>query len=297
MPVTRASTSAVLDTIRQGLLDDATAAAHGAVLSKAEAATLDSALLQDADERQRWLEPKNGRVTPKEVVDKAMETVERNLKAVNQATGSGAATISQEEIKRLQGVDAETAQRAAKAYQLITGKRVVLDGQVPASPPSALPDAVRVKLLDELVDYRGLARAARVDISNVQQKNGGYAFDVKCNVFTGKLFAREVNGALLLASKEFGPADVDLAKRTALAYFDSDFKPDMESWGATAQEIADARAQWLPERILLDGEDDPDGLAQSYPLVFQIKNESGSDHGIYCGVNSATGDAECYAFN
>ncbi len=299
MTTTRARLDTVLTTISAGLLKDAKTAAGDAFLSKAEAKNLDSALLKEGDEAVRMRSGSGKHVVPKEAADAALEVVKRNIARINQTTGAGKALLSRDEIKRLQGVDGETAQRAAKAYELITGKRIVLDGKVPPSPPSpsALPDAEKAAVMDTLVNDFGLARAARVELKDVSAAEGGFKLKIDSNVFSGDAFVKTIDGRTIVAPAPFSDATYRAVKQKALEFFDSDFKPDMRDWGSSTQEIRDARAAWLPMRALLKGEDDPDGLTSDYPLVFTIDNESGSDHGIFCGYDPSTGDGECYAFN
>ena len=302
MPAIRARLDDVLARIRTDVAADVKTAAGNDLLSKSEAAAAPSQLVRDADAQVRSRDGFNARVTTTEATDAALALVAKNIEAINQVTGSGKAFISADEIKRLQGVDAETAQRAAKAYELITGKRVVLDGTLPGPAPSALPQGALVALTDDLVNYFGLARAARVTTKDVQAVDGGFAFKVESNVFTGNVFAREVDGAsgkqFVVAGKPFSAADFAKVATAATRYFDTDFAPDMRQWGASTAEIADARAKFVPFRGFLPGESgDPHDYVSTYPLVFQIDNESGSDHGVYAGFDPASGDVDIYAFN
>lgn len=297
MPAVRARLDDVIARVRADIAADVKTAAGNSLLSKSEAAAAPSKLVRDADEQVRSRGGFNARVTTTETTDAALATVAKNIAAINQVTGAGKAFVSVEEIQRLQGVDVESAQRAAKAYELITGRRVVLDGTVPAPPSSALPQRALLALTDSLVDYHGLARAARVTVKDVQSVDGGFAFKVESNVFSGDAFARQVDGRFVVAGKKFSSADYATVKAAALRYFDSDFKPEMLQWGATADEIADARKAFVPERGFLAGESDPNNLASTHPLMFQIANETGSDDGVYAGLNPANGDVEVYAFN
>lgn len=297
MPAIRARLDDVIARVRADIAADVKAAAGNNLLSKSEAAGASSQLVRDADEQVRNQNGFNARVTTSEATDAAVAHVERNIAAINQVTGVGKAFVSVEEIQRLQGVDVETAQRAAKAYELITGKRVVLDGTLPTPAPSALPHKALVALTNSLVDAHGLARAARVTIKDVHSVDGGFSFKVESNVFSGDAFAREVDGRFVVAGQPFSAADYAKVKSAATGYFDTGFKPDMVQWGASAQEIADARKAFVPERGFLAGESDPHDHVSSYPLVFQIANESGSDHGVYAGFDPASGDVDVYAFN
>jgi hypothetical protein len=297
MPALRARLDDVIARVRTDIAADVQRAAGNNLLSKSEAAGAPSKLVRDADEQVRSRGGFNARVTTTEATDAAVAIVEKNIAAINQVTGAGKTFISIEEIQRLQGVDVETAQRAAKTYELITGKRVVLDGTLPPPVTTSLPQRALVALTDSLVDYHGLARAARVTIKDVQSVDGGFSFKVESNVFAGDAFAREVDGRFIVAGKPFSAADYAKVKAEALRYFDTGFKPDMEQWGATREEIADARTAFLPERGLLAGESDPQDHVSTYPLVFQIANETGSDHGVYAGFDPASGVVDMYAFN
>lgn len=299
MPAVRARLDAVLDRVRADLQAEAgAAAAPNKLLSKSEAEDLASGLLRAADEEVRMRQGPGARVTVDEATDAALEAVRRNIAAINQTTGAGAGVVSQDEIRRLQGVHAETAARAARAYELLTGKSVVLDGRVPASPaPAGLPDGARAALVAVLQEQLLLAPGARVDMKGVRATDGGFVLQVASHVFSGEVFVKEIDGRFLVAPKPFDDATYALVKAEARRFFDSDFAPDMQQWGATRAEIAAARAACVPSRALLVGESDPNDLVSSYPLVFQIDNQSGSDHGIYAGVNPASGDVEVYAFN
>jgi hypothetical protein len=297
MPAIRARLDDVIARVRADIAADVKSAAGNHLLSKSEAAAAPSKLVRDGDEQVRSRGGFNTRVTTTEATDAATAIVEKNIAAINQVTGAGKTFISVEEIQRLQGVDSETAQRAAKAYELITGRRVVLDGTLPSPATSDLPQRATVALTDVLVDHFGLARAARVTVKDVRAVDGGFAFKVESNVFAGDAFAREIDGRFVVAGKPFSAADFALVKREALQYFDQSFAPEMEQWGSTPEEIADARKAFIPERGFLAGESDPYDHASSYPLVFQIANETGSDHGVYAGFDPSSRVVDIYAFN
>lgn len=297
MPAVRARVDHVLARVRMDLTAEARAAAgRGGVLSREEARAMPSQLLRRAVDEIRDREF-GARVAASEAAERALTEVASGISSINQAAGAGKTFLSAEEIKRLQGVNSETAQRAARAYELITGKRVVLDGTVPAQPASALPQRAVVALTDSLVDYHGLARAARVTTKDVRAVDGGFAFKVETNVFSGEAFAREVDGRFVVAGKPFSAAHYAAVKAAALDFFDTSFAHDMREWGASEREIADARARFVPVRGFLAGESDPHDYASSYPVVFQIDNETGSDHGVYAGFDPTTGDVDVYAFN
>lgn len=297
MPAIRARLDDVIARVRADIAADVQAAAGNSLLSKSEAASAPSQLVRDADEDVRSRGGFGARVTTTEATDAAVALVEKNIAAINQVTGAGKAFVSIEEIQRLQGIDVETAQRAAKAYELITGKRVVLDGTLPTPTPTALPQRAMVALTDVLVDSFGLARAARVTVKDVQSVDGGFKLKVESNVFSGDAFAREVDGRFVIAGKPFSAADFALVKAEARHYFDTTFAPEMEQWGSTRDEIAAARAAFVPEHGFLAGESDPHDHVSTYPLVFQIANETGSDHGVYAGLDPTRGVVDVYAFN
>jgi hypothetical protein len=286
----------VLENISASLLADAKqVAGRGNVISKAEAANLPGTLLPEAREAAGYRASVGARANAEEVVAIAMSQVERDLARINQTTGAGAAFLSADEVKRLQGVNPDTAARAAKAYELITGRSVALDG-VPTSPGRGLPAAMRSALTEALATV-DVDPAARVDIRNVRTVDGGRAFEVSSNNFNGSLFAREVDGTVFVASKPFDANTVRVAARAALADFDANWRPEMEANGNSAAEIADARASWQPIRIFLDGDSDPTGLTADFPIVFSIRNDTGSDHGVYVGVDPASGETMATNFN
>jgi hypothetical protein len=90
---------------------------------------------------------------------------------------------------------------------------------------------------------------------------------------------------------------VRLVADKALQWFDDNMVADMEQIGASSAEIAAARAQCVPKRFLLGTERDPWDYTNSYPFVVELANETGTPHGIYAGVNPASGEVDIYAIS
>ncbi len=164
---------------------------------------------------------------------------------------------------------------------------------------TTLPADLKAQFSRMLVE-QGLAGAGRATVTtftDAKTSAGTRSFTWSTANGGGTAYARLDGASWIFAPQAFTSGDVTKVKALAKTYFDASFKVDMEQWGASAAEIAAARAAFVPERALFAGEQDPHGLVDSYPLVFQISNESGSDHGVYMGFDTATGANETYSFN
>src|SRR4051812_28373208 len=120
MPTVRAKTVDILAQLRTQLAADAAVAAGAnGRLSKDEQAALGGGdVLKAAADDVR---AQSGRVTVGPLVDAASLRVQTLLGGVNTRTPD---FVSQTEVKRLAGVDADSGARVAKAFELITGKHI-----------------------------------------------------------------------------------------------------------------------------------------------------------------------------
>jgi hypothetical protein len=295
MPVARARLDAVLDQVRATLRREAAlAAGANTLLSKKEAAALSSTLLQAGDKAVRQRKGTGARVTVEEATAAALDVVRRHVESVNQRTGPGASVLSKDELRRLLAVDPETAGRAARAYELLTGRSAELGGE--QASPRGLPDGARRAITDVLADL-GQPRAARPVLKDAVARDGGHMVEVESSAYSGAVFVKQVGGRFVVAPAPFDDAVYAKVKSEARRYFDEQFAVDMRAWGATRSEISAARQAFVPVRALLPGESDPWDYVSSHPLVFVIDNESGSDHGVYAAFDPASGDVDIYAFN
>lgn len=125
----------------------------------------------------------------------------------------------------------------------------------------------------------------------------GFSFEFSAGTVKGKAHALRYGDQWVLSPAPVTKKNLDDATSAMRAWFETDFVPDMQSWGASAAEIRDARAGLKPTYAYFPGASDPHDLVTTYPVVLSFKNESGSDHGLFLGLDPATGDHEAYAFN
>jgi hypothetical protein len=154
MPVTRATTTDVVSRVRDILREEAQQAAGNTLLSHAEQATLSNALLKDTAASMRIAGGAGARVAVDALVDAATDRVSVLLGRVNQTSGTGAATVSQQEIRDLAALDGSAAQLVAHAYQLITGRAVAVDATEPATPTDPAPSSGPVELQNVRLVYQ-----------------------------------------------------------------------------------------------------------------------------------------------
>jgi hypothetical protein len=138
MTTIRAPLSTVLSTVRQQLETEAKEAAKNNLLSKSEQATLADGVLKEAAETIRQEGGSGARVDTDVLVEKATSRMEALIGSVNQPSGSGAVFVSQAEVKALASAHPDAGVRVARAYELITGKKIDLGG----APPVVTPDPV-----------------------------------------------------------------------------------------------------------------------------------------------------------
>jgi hypothetical protein len=131
----RASTAVVLDKVDRRLLRDARkVAGENTLISRTEQAGLSDDLLKKAAENLRVRGGRGARVTVDALVGEASSQVRALLGQVNQGSGVGASLVSEREVRAVAALNQDAGRRVARAYELITGKRIVI-------APSALPAA------------------------------------------------------------------------------------------------------------------------------------------------------------
>lgn len=201
--------------------------------------------------------------------------------------------------RRIVGADADAVRALDRFPARGQGALALRLAELAADParPAALPDDAQRSFQRMLADH-GLAAAGQgASISDVKREGDAFSFKYAASGAQGTAWARLDGARWLFTPQKLSSSDLQKVKDAAKAWFDSDFAPEMRQWGASEAEIASARAAFVPVRALLPGEVDPYDFAAQYPLVFQIDNASGSDHGVYAGFDPESGDAELYAFN
>lgn len=137
MPTIKAKVSQVLDEVRSQIARDARAVAGNSVLSKAEQKKLADGLVKEAAESLRAVAGSRGRVSTDALVEAATDRVASLLGQVNQRSGAGAAVVSKSEMEQLARLHSDAGMRVARAYEVITGKKIELptDPVAPTVPP------------------------------------------------------------------------------------------------------------------------------------------------------------------
>jgi hypothetical protein len=148
LPV-RVPVTSVLQSVRQQLAQEAAAAAGNALLSRTEQDQLGEGVLKEAAEALRTEGGPGTRVSTEALVDKALDRVAALLGGVNQGSGPGAFIVSQAEVQTLATTHRDAGVRVARAYELITGKKIDLPGSAGPAPvdpvlpaPAPAPGAV-----------------------------------------------------------------------------------------------------------------------------------------------------------
>jgi hypothetical protein len=160
MTTIRAPLSTVLAHLRTEIEQEAKeAAGTNTILSKVEQKTLKDSLTKSAADEIRASGGPGTTVTVDALVERASSKMEALIGTVNQASGPGASAVSQAEVKALAAANPDAGVRVARAYELITGKKVNLEGIVPLPVPhDAIGELNAVR--DAVKDY--FARALQV---------------------------------------------------------------------------------------------------------------------------------------
>jgi len=178
------------------------------------------------------------------------------------------------------------------------GKNAVSTRLAELAGAGSLPNDVKAELKTLLVDAGVIDRSASFRTESVKgDAQKGFSFEFSAGAVKGKAHALRYRDRWVLSPVPLSKKNLDDATNAMRAWFDTDFAPDMRQWGATAAEIKEARAALLPRYAFFPGDSDPHDLVTSYPVVLSFDNESGSDHGLYLGINAQNGDHEAYAFN
>lgn len=190
-----------------------------------------------------------------------------------------------------------TAGKALKEFKSV-GKNAVSTRLAELAGAGALPADVKTELKGLLTDAGVITSGARFSTDAVKgDATKGFTFEFSAGAVKGKAHALRYADQWVLSPVALTKKNLDDATAAMRTWFDTDFVPDMQAWGASAAEIRDARAALKPTYAYFPGSSDPNDLVTTYPVVLSFKNESGSDHGLFLGLDPATGSHEAYAFN
>jgi hypothetical protein len=273
-----------------------TTAGSNTVISKAEQATVDRPLA-DAIADVREKEGPGSRVTIDEAVAEAMKTAAAMIGGVNQASGQGALYVSQAELRALQNEDPAWGKLATAAYDLLAEQARAADTDPPPAPVTVPADAAE-HLAEQLQLVDLIAQPDGSQTSNVRElPDGSFHFDWSGEGNTGTAWMKKIDGEWFIGPAPLSASTLHQATLGMRAYFDTEFADFMSQWPASPHEIQAARDGIEPIRVLFAGEEDPTGLSQQFPLVFLMRNATGSDHGFFVGYDPATGESRGEAFN
>lgn len=189
------------------------------------------------------------------------------------------------------------AQEALKEFGIV-GQNAVVVRLGELARAGSLPTDVKRALNVLLVDAGVIAPGAAFHTNAVKgDANKGFSFEFSADAVTGKAHALRYGGSWVLSPTPLTKKHLDDATAAMRAWFDAEFAPDLAAADATPAEIAQARAKLLPRYAFFPGASDPNDLVTTYPVVLSFDNQTGSDHGLYLGLDPATGDHEAYAFN
>lgn len=180
----------------------------------------------------------------------------------------------------------------AKGMTAVTARLAMLSGG-PVLPPPVKES------FDELLRWGGIEGIDAANIVGVRGSEAtGFVFDWQSGSRSGTAYAIRHQGELVLSPVDLTSAQLQQATDVAKRYFDTDWAPELrDNYGASASEIAEMRKGIKATGVLFSGQEDPVGLADSYPVVVSMENTTGSDHGFWVGFNPATGEGEAATFN
>jgi len=190
-----------------------------------------------------------------------------------------------------------TAEKALKEFATV-GKNAVSTRLAELAGAGSLPADVKSALKTLLVDAGVVAPGATFRTEAVKGDAAkGFSFEFSAGTVKGKAHALRYADSWVLSPVPLSKKNLDDASTAMRAWFDTDFAPDLASMGATAAELRAARAALVPTYAFFPGSSDPDGLVTTFPVVLSFDNQTGSDHGLYLGLDPATGATEAYSFN
>jgi hypothetical protein len=100
----------------------------------------------------------------------------------------------------------------------------------------------------------------------------------------------------VFAPGPIGREDLFAMTQAFRRHFDFTVAISMNANGATDAEIEAARDAIRPVRALWEGERDPHGLCDKFPLVFTMVNATGTQRTFYCAYDPMSAKAESYDF-
>ncbi|MEW5850680.1 MAG: hypothetical protein AB2A00_17975 [Myxococcota bacterium] len=237
---------------------------RNAVVSQADARKIVAAALSEIGRSK----------APEQVYEKSLQHIQDARRFVG-GDGDAGEVLQEFETKGRSAVEARLTQ--------ITG-----NAQLPITARDAFKTMVS--------DY-DLAQGS-VDISDVKgSERSGFEFTWKAGGEEHTAFAVKFQGEWVFSPVKVTKEQLEKAMTAFQQYFDENWAPEILDGGATRAEVRAMRADLRPTRVFFPGESDPQDLVSSYPLVFQINNAVGSDHGCYVGLNPDTGETEAYTFN
>ncbi len=163
----RSATADILIRVNRRLAFDArSAAGSNNLVSRPEQDRLPDALMKNAADDLRAKGGRGARVEVDALVGEASGQIEALLRQVNQRSGTGASWVSAPEVRALLALNRDAGKRVARAYELITGKRITIPEEAQAS---AL-DAARI------AQIASAARAVAMsgDMMNGEIPHGNY---------------------------------------------------------------------------------------------------------------------------
>jgi hypothetical protein len=179
----------------------------------------------------------------------------------------------------------------ARGMSAVTARLAMLSGGPVLPPP--LKTA-----FDDMVRWGGLEGVTEAAIVGVRgSEDTGFVFDWQAGSRTGTAYAIRHQGEHVLSPVDLTSAELQKATDIAKRYFDEHWAPELKDNGASDAEVAEMRRGIRATGVLFDGQEDPVGLGDSYPVVVSMENTTGSDHGFWVGFNPATGEGEAATFN
>lgn len=273
-----------------------TAAGSNTLISKTEQSSTTGALNEAIDD-VREAEGKGARVTVDEAVEQAMKNAAEMIGAVNQPSGQGALYLSQAEVRALKREDPAWGNLAKAAYEVLADQARGVDDDPPPAAATVPADAAE-HIAEQLYLADVIEQPDGFETSNVRElPDGSVQFDWTGEGGSGAAWMKKIDGDWFIGPEPMTSSTLYQATLGMRAYFDTVFADQMSQWPASPHEIQAARDLIEPVRVLFDGEEDPTGLSDDFPLVFLMKNPTGSDHGFFVGYDPATGDRRGEAFN
>jgi hypothetical protein len=167
-------------------------------------------------------------------------------------------------------------------------------GAKPAAT-SLLPDVAKASFVSQMRGTGVIPAGGWVKFTALPSSKQPIKFDFKAGAKSGTGYATLYKGTWVFTAQPVTKKDLTTVTKAMVSYLKENFFPNNDE---TPAQIAKYCRMVRPERTFWTGEmSDPYNLVGSYPMVFCMRNPTGTDHGFFVGYNPKTKATEAYDFN